>query len=186
MFLTGALTKHAEFSRLSGALQRSDKCWCSTDWRSRSEFWATTSVCDKYTFFNSCFLLSGLVRLHHWNELKVLWIHIDCSCSRSWRNEAKLKPARWPLTFLGLKMSYRLLGPVSSGTDVVQSIMSDVSVVHRLPGHTQAEGGFFVNPHVPHPVTRRWRVRGSHNHTAGQTSTNCHIFHQVGFFNIQS
>lgn len=72
-------------------------------------------------------------------------------------------------------VSHRLLGPVSSGADVVETIMSDVPVVDRLPGHPHAEGGFFINPHVPHPVTRSWRIRESRNQTP-----------VIGWSNIQS
>lgn len=56
-------------------------------------------------------------------------------------------------------MSYRLLRSVSLGADVVQSIMSDVSGVDRLPGHAHTEGGFLINLQVPHPVTRSWGIR---------------------------
>lgn len=56
-------------------------------------------------------------------------------------------------------MSYRLLCPVAFGTDVAESVMADVPRVAGLPGHPHAEGGFLVDPHVPHGEARSWRRR---------------------------
>lgn len=47
--------------------------------------------------------------------------------------------------------------------------MSDVPGFDLLPGDPHAEGGFLINPHVLHSVTRSWRIRESNNHTAGQS-----------------
>lgn len=68
---------------------------------------------------------------------------------------------------------YRLRGSVSPHADVAQSILSDISGVHGLPGHPQAERGFIINLHVPHSVSRTCTVKDGE----GWTQT-CHSIWQ--------
>lgn len=71
-------------------------------------------------------------------------------------------------------LSYRLLRSVSLA-DVAQSIMSDISEVDSLPGHPHTEGGFLIDPHVPHPEARSCRIGESYITTSTWSTKLSHV-----------
>lgn len=105
-----------------------------------------------YSSTNSSYKIPSLCNNH---SDKTVTFCINHFYKLSFKSGLKKKTFKNKINFF----LYRLLSSVSLCADVGQSIITNISGVHRLPRHPHTKRGFFIDLYILHSVAGSLKIR---------------------------